>query len=824
MIKIEDLKKTYDKNTRHANRVLHGMSFTLPDTGFICILGASGCGKTSLLNAIGGLDVFDSGKIITDTATITKAMSSEMERERNAAFGYIFQNYYLLSEHSAAYNVYLGMHSMNLTKKEKLKRVNDALERVDMLRYRKRPVGELSGGQQQRVAIARALARRPRVIFADEPTGNLDEANTMNICSILKELSRESLVVMVTHEERIARFFADRIITLDSGNIISDTTDWDRGTIDAGAKDTVYAADYGEKRLSEEGISLRLLTAENAETVDLTVISEGDRIIIKVNDPRIVLCSEMASAPKLEEGKRPVLNAESFGGTKALPTVKEESVKTSKKTARGLDFGMLMSEARSLVSGKKLRKFGTSVFIILLTAMMALSIADMATVARIDPEDFITVDSHILRFNFERGSSFTNKYDSLTTYIKMFQRHIDDGGLDFDYIPTTASVLQYRDSIIPQLGNIYMNFKGYSWARTSRLDEGTLIMGRMPERYDEIVIDRWVLDASLSDDGILQNVIPNAEYLLNKQLVADNKTTKLTIVGICDAGEPAMYMSQEAMLAFASCGTEVITLSEYKKITGDDSIEALDLHECVAIRDNAVALVGGWTGISSYIGSDYSMTMVGAISDVDDSIGAKMIIADEALDPLYRTMIDSLVSFNVWCADKDAMYDRLEMQFPETLEGKLDIEVSDKYSWEYAEYEERTDMKVDARTIVTATVILTGAIMLYLMQRSKIRERMDLVAVYRLLGIPKSNLMVIFAVESLILTLRYGLPTVLVIWIGLKGMSMIAAFESVALYYPIWAAGITVAAIAVYRLLIAVIPVARLLSKPPARLAAKYDF
>ena len=95
MIRIEDLKKTYDKNTRHANRVLHGMSFTLPDTGFICILGASGCGKTSLLNAIGGLDVFDSGKIITDTATITKAMSSEMERERNAAFGYIFQNYYL---------------------------------------------------------------------------------------------------------------------------------------------------------------------------------------------------------------------------------------------------------------------------------------------------------------------------------------------------------------------------------------------------------------------------------------------------------------------------------------------------------------------------------------------------------------------------------------------------------------------------------------------------------------------------------------------------------------------------------------------------------
>ena len=252
MIKIENLKKTYDKGSRHAHEVLHGLSFELPDTGFVCILGASGCGKTSLLNAIGGLDLFDSGKIITERAKITRASSRIMERERNASFGYIFQNYYLLAEHSAAYNVYLGMHSMGLSRKEKLARVKDALERVDMLRYRKRPVGELSGGQMQRVAIARAIARRPRVIFADEPTGNLDEANTMNICSILKELSRESLVVMVTHEERIARFFADRIITLDEGRIESDVTEWDRGTIDAGAKDTVYTGDYVEEKLDAD--------------------------------------------------------------------------------------------------------------------------------------------------------------------------------------------------------------------------------------------------------------------------------------------------------------------------------------------------------------------------------------------------------------------------------------------------------------------------------------------------------------------------------------------------------------------------------------------
>ena len=110
MIKIDNLKKTYDKGTRHRNQVLHGLSLTLPDTGFVCILGPSGCGKTSLLNALGGLDLYDSGTITTDTAHITRAGSREMERERNAAFGYIFQNYYLLGEHSVAYNVYLGFY------------------------------------------------------------------------------------------------------------------------------------------------------------------------------------------------------------------------------------------------------------------------------------------------------------------------------------------------------------------------------------------------------------------------------------------------------------------------------------------------------------------------------------------------------------------------------------------------------------------------------------------------------------------------------------------------------------------------------------------
>ena len=112
MIRVDKLSKTYDKRSHMANQALYDVSFTLPDTGFICIVGPSGCGKTTLLNAMGGLDTFDGGRVSTDTLGDLRCGSRQTERERNSSFGYIFQNYYLLTQYSAAYNVYLGLHAL----------------------------------------------------------------------------------------------------------------------------------------------------------------------------------------------------------------------------------------------------------------------------------------------------------------------------------------------------------------------------------------------------------------------------------------------------------------------------------------------------------------------------------------------------------------------------------------------------------------------------------------------------------------------------------------------------------------------------------------
>ncbi len=823
MIKINELRKTYDKNTRHANEVLHGISLSLESTGFVCILGQSGCGKTSLLNAIGGLDDFESGSITTENATEIRSGSKEMEKERTESFGYIFQNYYLLGEHSAAYNVYLGMHSLPLSKKEKAARVRDALERVDMSRYKKRLVGELSGGQQQRVAIARAIARRPKVIFADEPTGNLDEANTLNICSILKELSRDSLVVMVTHEERIARLFADRIITLDAGRIVSDTTEWTRSSIDAGEKDTIYSGDYNEETLVGEKMDIRLLSTSDASPVTLTIVADGDRIIIKHNDPRIVLCSQENEAPFVKNGTRPMIDAsELVGNTQKTARTENISPDNSGRSRRGLEFSMLFREARSLMSGKRLRRFGTGLFIILLTLMISISVADILTVSNINPEDFITTDSHMIKLNIERSQNNDDKHSYLDNYVRIYKSYLLESDMDFDFIPSSSSAIKYTDHTFPQLEGVGISFRNYNWVDISHLDEDKMIKGRMPERSHEVVIDKFAFKKMLSEEGILQNMIPNAEYFLGKTLTANGKTYSLKIVGICDTGEPSMYMSREAMLAFATCGTEVITISEYKRLTGDESISLPDANSCITIDENTTDM-NAWNGVNMYIGSNYYFHHRGSVSTNDKTIGAKLIIPDEALEPLFTSMIMAQTDIQLYLTDKTELYTLLDKGLPEGLDGNIIIEVDDKYERDYNAYKEATSLKLDARRIVTITVIIAGALMLYLMQRSKIRERMDLVTVYRLLGIKKRSLLSIFCIESALLTLKYSLPTILAVWLFVNIAGETELLSALSMIYPLWAAALTLVAILIFELVISVLPTLRLLALPPARLAAKYD-
>ena len=219
MIRVENIKKTFNPHSSARNQVLKGVSFELPDKGLVAIFGKSGSGKTTLLNIIGGLEKADSGKIIVNG----ESMKGNEDKIRNQKIGFIFQNYYLERGYTIAEIMRNAMLIAGFTdEKEIERRTEEVLKLVDMERFKNKQGDALSGGQKQRVAIARALIKGADVILADEPTGNLDAQNTYKVMDILKEISKTKLVVLVTHEVTLIKKYADTHIKIVDGLLVDD--------------------------------------------------------------------------------------------------------------------------------------------------------------------------------------------------------------------------------------------------------------------------------------------------------------------------------------------------------------------------------------------------------------------------------------------------------------------------------------------------------------------------------------------------------------------------------------------------------------------------
>ena len=811
MIEIKNLNKTYDRHRRHANHVLHDVSLTLPDTGFVCILGPSGCGKTSLLNAIGGLDTFDNGSIRTGDFTANRRASAKSDAQRNKNFGYIFQNYYLLPEHSVGYNVYLGLHSLKLKHKEKLRRVKEALKAVDMERYIRRNVAELSGGQQQRVAIARTLARKPRVILADEPTGNLDEANTRNICTLLRKISKTSLVLMVTHEQRIARFFADRIISLDEGRISRDETQWSRSALSGEQDETLYTEEFAQEQISSDKVTLRLLREEGAAPANLSVVVLRDRIVIKLEDGRSISCGSMKDQPLLVEGPRPNLTVEDVDNSEIHW---EQEPNIASKPGWGIRLKNMLQEARHIQHAKGIKNIGTRIFLMLLTVLTALGIADYLMLKSVDPESFIQTHSKALWVTVERGSSAAG-----TTFLKQLSQEVRDllpaSGLEYDCLPGINCMGSVSGSAFMQVNELSIDVPFCSYIPVDYLDESTLIEGRMPTSANEVVVDRWVLDKMLEEDSVARNGITGRNYFLNKSIVYTDMHLEPIIVGICDSGEPAIYMFDEAYISLNKVQVSVATLSALQaRYPGKYDDIVLDDDECIVLPYNAGSTYRDKLYAKFRVTNEKTYIIVASIEEKD--FYPKVIVADSQIEELMNSTLGE--QFWIVCEDKQAMIDYL-YSVEEKLDGRVEIKIEDEYSEKMAEYLEASQMRLDARTIVTATIIAISMVMLYLLRRAQVVERVGMLAVYRLLGVPARKVAGIFAVESLLSTLKTALPSALAVW-----LAVLLLGENVELLFTWQAALCVYGGVAVFHLVVTVLPMMRLLLLPPARLAAKYDF
>jgi putative ABC transport system permease protein len=222
MLELHNIHKTYQSKKSNAHQALSGIDLSIGDKGFIVLLGKSGSGKSTLLNILGGLDRFDQGEIIIKGKSTKDFKRNEWDAYRNTYVGFVFQEFYIIEEFTVGKNIALALELQGYPKDKIEDRVQEILKSVELEGYANRKPNEISGGQKQRIAIARALVKDPQIILADEPTGNLDSETGKIILDTLKLLSKDKLIIMVTHDEEFAYQYGDRIIELKDGLIHSD--------------------------------------------------------------------------------------------------------------------------------------------------------------------------------------------------------------------------------------------------------------------------------------------------------------------------------------------------------------------------------------------------------------------------------------------------------------------------------------------------------------------------------------------------------------------------------------------------------------------------
>ena len=222
MLELKNITKIYNSGAG-AQKALDNVSISFAGHEFVSILGASGSGKTTLLNLIGGLDGYDEGDMIVDGTSTKSFRDKDWDSYRNGTIGFVFQSYNLISHLSVLENVKLAMSISGISSRESKEKATEVLKQVGLADHMNKKPNQLSGGQMQRVAIARALVTDPKIILADEPTGALDSSTSAQIMDLIKEISKDKLVIMVTHNPEIAEKYSDRIIRLSDGVVIEDT-------------------------------------------------------------------------------------------------------------------------------------------------------------------------------------------------------------------------------------------------------------------------------------------------------------------------------------------------------------------------------------------------------------------------------------------------------------------------------------------------------------------------------------------------------------------------------------------------------------------------
>ena len=812
MIKINNIDKYFNRHKRNEIHVINHTSLELDDKGLVALLGPSGSGKTTLLNAIGGLDKVGSGNIFINDKKITSFYQNRVDEIRNLNIGYIFQDYKLIEDMSVYDNVSIVLKMIGIKDKKEIdKRVCYVLDKVGMLRYKRRPCSMLSGGERQRVGIARAIVKNPDIVIADEPTGNLDSKNSIEIMNIIKAISKDKLVILVTHEANLAKFYASRIIELEDGKIINDYINQNNEDLDYEISNTLYLKDYKYQN-NYDGVEVY---SNSDEDLKVKIVVSNHNIYIKTDDNRKVEVLDSSSTIDMIDDHRRNI---SLDDVNKYNFDYEKIINNTKK----LKYSSIFNPITFITSGFKkvldysiLKKFLligfflSGCFIIYATSSIVNSLT-------LDESKFVKINPNYLIIE--------SKKIALPDYLNW------ENNLGAEYIMPTNSVVQLgvNTSDFYQTKDLTIGIEG-SLANYSLAEGSRILYGRQPTNDREIMVD----------EVVLRNVIKkNMSKMIGYSKVNDflNKTITIpvvgdfTIVGIVDSGSPSIYVSKNYFINILyhnksnNKSNDDYMFDSYS--SNNDNIVDVDDYN---LYTNKVTLKEGRWPTNDYetivnINNKEEMKINKQINKTIYNTKLKVVGYYTSKDSLETYLVNSnMIKYKTVLSSQDvAVYSKDKNNTLRLARENYHLNIKDSYISSRDKYLDSQKESIKSSLISSGLILGISLIEILLMIRSSFLSRIKEVGIYRAIGIKKKDIYIMFSGEIIAITTLASIPGILFAAYILNSLSKISYISDYFIMnIPIIL--LSIIFVFIFNLIVGLIPVFNTIRKRPAEILSRTD-
>ena len=731
MLEIKKITKTYI-TAGFKQKALDDVSINFRTNEFASILGPSGSGKTTLLNVIGGLDHYDSGDLIINETSTKKYKDRDWDTYRNHRVGFVFQSYNLIPHQSVLSNVELALTLSGVSKKERRKRAKQALEKVGLEKHINKNPNQLSGGQMQRVAIARALVNNPEILLADEPTGALDSETSVQIMNLLKEIAKEKLVIMVTHNPELAETYSTRIVKLKDGKITDDTNPYN------GKEDTKL--DLEKEKQNTKKTSMNLKTALSLSLNNL--MTKKGRTILTAFAGSIGIIG-IALILSLSNGVQEYIDRVQKETLSSYPLAIESNT---------IDFG-LMLENFTEVKDEDCKE------------------GSICTTDNISNNPYLTVESSIISNNLKEFKTYIEKNDKIKDYVtdiqytynldlQIYSKNSHDEIIKVNpNIENMNSMMGMQTMTTSMLSNVFNELINSEDLLNSQYQ---VLEGSMPKNYNELVL---IVD---EENKIPLSVMYSLDIENRKEL--SEMITKLS-------------NKEEVDISTIHYDYKDLVGTTYKLILNTDFYQKqnniwINNHNLQLLYNNGIDLkiVGilkvreGATASSGYIGYTHDLTEY-VINEINKTDIAKEqldnpntnIFTGQSFDGFTTTYennlktlgiadLDNPKTINIYPKDFDSKesIEEIIKEYNKTVEEQNQIKYTDMIGVLLSGITTIIDVISYILIAFVAISLVVSSIMIAIITYISVLERTKEIGILRAIGASKKDVTRVFNAETLI--------------------------------------------------------------------------